>query len=173
MEPLIALGLACNVVQLVSFGHEVLSLARRLSKDGSPDANLADKSARLSDLSSELKDSLSAQNHARALDQNQLRLQTVANRCLSLSNNMAEELDKIRLKADPKGSNSKSQRTLLGQTWTSLRRKSKIQKLQAEMAQVEQTMQTIILTDMWYDLSRLFVVPKARLLTLNLIHPFS
>ena len=151
MDPLTALGVACNIMQIISFGHEVFSLARRLRKDGSPDASLADKSARLSDLSGELQNSLDMQQQTRPLSQNQLRLQNVAKKCLSLSNNLTEELDQIKWKTDPKGNNSKTQSRLLGQTWKSLWRKSKIDKLQAEMTQIEQTMQTTILTDIWYD----------------------
>jgi hypothetical protein len=159
MEPLTALGIACNVMQIISFGQEVFSLARHLSKDGSPDASLADKSARLSDLSGELQNSLNIQKQARPLEPNHLRLQNVARKCLSLTNNLAQEFDQIKWKANPKGTNSKTQRRLLGQTWKSLRRKSKIDKLQAEMTQIEQTMQTTILTDMWYDIFHLTMAP--------------
>ena len=87
----------------------------------------------------------------RPLSQNQLRLQNAANKCLSLSNSLTEELDQIKWKTDPKGNTSNTQRRLLGQTWKSLWRKSKMDKLQAEMTQIEQTMQTAILTDIWYD----------------------
>ena len=151
MDPISALGLACNVIQIIGFGQEVFSLARRLSKDSSPDPSLADTSARLSDLSGELQNSLNKQKQTGNLDQNQLRIQNVANKCLSLSNNLGEELDQIKWKADPNGTTSKTQRRLPGQIWRSLRRKSKIDKLQAEMTQIEQIMQTTILTDMWYD----------------------
>jgi hypothetical protein len=151
MDPLTVMGIACNVMQIISFGHEVFSLARRISKDGSPDASLADKSARLSDLSGELQSSLNMQQQTRPLNQTQLRLHNVAKKCLSSSNNLTEELDQIKWKTESKGSNSKTQRRLLSQTWKSLWRKSKIDKLQEEMTNIEQTMQTTILTDMWYD----------------------
>jgi hypothetical protein len=116
-------------MQIISFGHEVFSLARRISKDGSPDAILTDKSTRLSDLSKELKSSLNMQQQTTPLNQNQLRLLNVAKKCLTASADLTEELDQIKWKTESKDNNSKTQRRLVSQTWKSLWRKSKIDKL--------------------------------------------
>lgn len=37
MEGLVALGLVCNVFQIISFAHELYDVSKRVVKDGSPD----------------------------------------------------------------------------------------------------------------------------------------
>lgn len=151
MEALAAFGIACNVMQVVSFSHEIFNLAQRIAQDGSPDASLADKSAQLSDLSQDLQGSLKMQQQTKPLTENQQRLQRLAKKCLNSAESLTEELDKIKWKTGPDGTNSRTQRWFLSQTWKLWWRKSKIDKLQKEMTDVEQTLQSTILADLWYD----------------------
>ena len=149
MDPLTALSLACNVIQIVSFSHEIFTLANQIAKDGSPDANLAENATHLSELSQNLQDSLQSQK-AKSLTEQQQRLQKVAQKCLKASKDLTEELDKITWKPGPEGSNSKTQRKAVSQAWKTWWRKSKIEKLQKEMAEIERIMQSSILADLWY-----------------------
>jgi hypothetical protein len=149
MDPLTALSLACNVIQIVSFSHEIFTLANQIAKDGSPDANLAENATHLSELSQNLQESLQSQK-AKPLTEQQQRLQKVAQKCLKASKDLTEELDKITWKPGPEGSNSKTQRKAVSQAWKTWWRKSKIEKLQKEMAEIERIMQSSILADLWY-----------------------
>jgi hypothetical protein len=84
------------------------------------------------------------------LTEQQQRLQKVAQKCLKASKDLTEELDKITWKPGPEGSNSKTQRKAVSQAWKTWWRKSKIEKLQKEMAEIERIMQSSILADLWY-----------------------
>ena len=164
MDPLTALGIACNVMQILSFSHEIFTLARRIAHDGSPDASLADKSAHLSDLSEDLQGSLKKQQETKHLTKQQQCLQKVAKKCLGSAKDLAEELDNIKWKPGPSGSNSKAQRRLLSQTWKAWWGKSKIDNLEKEMTQAEQAMQSTMLSELWYETIPLMNVGLAQAL---------
>lgn len=50
LEPLIALSLTCNILQLISFGHETISLVKRVCEDGTFDQALNTHATRLNTL---------------------------------------------------------------------------------------------------------------------------
>ncbi len=58
MEPASALAVAFKAVKVVRFCKDVVQLERTISRDGSPDASLAEKSAQLSAISGDLEASL-------------------------------------------------------------------------------------------------------------------
>jgi hypothetical protein len=60
MEGLVALSLACNVFQVISFAHEIYDVSKRIIEDGSPDPTALDISSRLADLSQNLEDTIKA-----------------------------------------------------------------------------------------------------------------
>jgi hypothetical protein len=137
-------------LQIVSFSHETFTVAKRIAKDGSPDPNIADNVAHLSSLSQILEDELLSQQKKEPLTKHQQRLKEMAQKCLKISKDLKEELDKMKWKAEPGESCPKTERSVLSQTWKFGWAKSKMERLQKEMRGVEQTMQSSILTDMWY-----------------------
>src|ERR1700753_3864790 len=109
MDPLSALSPACAVMQVISFSNELFGVAKRIAKDGSPDANLADNVAHLSDLSQTLEDELLLQQKTKALTKHQKSLQEVAQKCLKRSRDLTGELYKIKWKPGPGDSGSKTE----------------------------------------------------------------
>lgn len=58
MEALTALGVACNVMQIVSFMHETFSSCKEILKSGQADPSLEENVKTISVLTKSLRDSL-------------------------------------------------------------------------------------------------------------------
>jgi len=58
-EVIAALGLACSVIQVISFASETFKLTRNVLKHGSPDPSLASKTKRLKELHATLEGDVS------------------------------------------------------------------------------------------------------------------
>jgi wobble nucleotide-excising tRNase len=149
MDPLSALTISCAVMQVISFSHEVFTVAKRIAEDGSPDANLADTATQLTGLSKNLQSHLATKQNTKPLNEAQQRLEKVAQKCLKTSKELTEELDKIEWKPGSGSAASKTKRSISSQTLTWWWRRSKIGRLQKEMREVEKTMQSSILEDLW------------------------
>ena len=149
MDPLSALAIAAAVMQVISFGHEVIDLSGKIKSDGSPDASLAEKSAQLSSTAKILGGKLGTKR-SKPLTKDQKTLQEIAEKCLDRGKKLTDELNKIEWKPSQDGSKPRVQRATISQTWMTWRRKPKIEKLEKDLKDIEQTMQTTILTSSWY-----------------------
>jgi hypothetical protein len=89
-------------MQVISFGHETISLCNRPHHGGSLDANLEHNARHLSSLSESLRDSINAARTARPLTRGQHDLQAVAERCLEASTKLLHELDKFATPGAPR-----------------------------------------------------------------------
>ncbi|KAI3549389.1 hypothetical protein CSPX01_02497 [Colletotrichum filicis] len=58
LEGIAGLSLACNVMQLISFGHEAISMCRRIHESGSPEPGLSEHAESLKGVCGELENSL-------------------------------------------------------------------------------------------------------------------
>jgi hypothetical protein len=58
MEPTVTLSAACNVIQLIQMGNEILSTVKRMYEDQSPNPNVASTSEALTRMTTDLKDFL-------------------------------------------------------------------------------------------------------------------
>lgn len=56
LEGLAALGLACNIFQVISFGRETLGLVKSVYRDGTLDNSLMDKITAIQDAASNIID---------------------------------------------------------------------------------------------------------------------
>lgn len=54
LEGLAALGLACNIIQVISFGRETLDLIKCVYRDGTIDESLMNKSTAIQDVAAEI-----------------------------------------------------------------------------------------------------------------------
>ena len=95
MDPLSALSLACNVMQVISFCHETISLCKRLHREGSSYPDLDDFAAHLSSLSSTLHDSIDTKKSNGRLDEQEKELQLVAKESYVASISLQAELAKV------------------------------------------------------------------------------
>ena len=150
MDPLSALAIAGAVMQVISFSHEMIELYGKIKSDGSPDASLAEKSTQLSSTAKILGDKLGTK-WPKPLTKDQKTLQQIAEKCLDRGKDLTDELNKIEWKPSQNGSKPRVQRGTISQMWMTWRRKPKIEKLEKDLKDVEQTMQTTILTSSWYE----------------------
>ncbi|KAL2678740.1 hypothetical protein Neosp_009491 [[Neocosmospora] mangrovei] len=90
MEPLAALGLACNIMQLLSFGGEVISLCRKVYKTGELDPSLKDYSSQTAKICESLNDNLSQRQTN--LGPDALALQQRATMCKAAADKLNHEL---------------------------------------------------------------------------------
>lgn len=91
MEPLAALGLACNIMQLLSFGGEAISLCRKVYKTGEIDPSLKDYSGQTAKICENLNDTLTQRQLN--LEPDALALQQRATMCKAAADRLNRELE--------------------------------------------------------------------------------
>ncbi|RSL70866.1 hypothetical protein CEP53_001751 [Fusarium sp. AF-6] len=91
MEPLAALGLACNIMQLLSFGGEAISLCRKVYKTGEIDPSLKDYSSQTAKICESLNDNLTQRQLN--LGSDALALQQRAIMCKTAADKLNHELE--------------------------------------------------------------------------------
>ncbi|KAI8665127.1 NACHT domain-containing protein [Fusarium sp. Ph1] len=101
MEPLAALGLACNIMQLLSFGGEAISLCRKVYKTGEIDPSLKDYSSQTAKICENLNDTLTQRQLN--LGPDALALQQRATMCKAAADRLNHELELLTPAAGPGG----------------------------------------------------------------------
>jgi hypothetical protein len=136
MEALVALGLACNILQLISFGRETISLVTRISKDGSTDINLAKDAQRIEQLSNELETAMS--NQSNIVSPKYQELLVIARDCKATAKDIKAEMDSL----------SASSWGKFGKIVKGLRQKSTLERLEKTLLLHQNTLQSRLLTEM-------------------------
>jgi len=145
MDPLTAFGLTCNIIQVLSFGHEVLSLCRRICRDGSPEPNLSHNSAHLNSLSKKLLESINAAQSCNSLSREQEDLRSIASKLMDVTTQLSQLLEEVTLDGADR------RRTAVANTMKYLLRyKRKIQLLEKAMMNFQNTLNSGTLTHLWY-----------------------
>jgi len=145
MEALVALGLACNVMQILSYASETCSLWKRLLETGDAHPTLRENAAAIATLSASLRDSLTNLPHPISEAENQLL--SLANSCLAASDSLTCELNRtIKIAAKGKlGAAIKSAvRLRLG--------KSRLERLAKDVRVYRETLESGLLLRIWYAL---------------------
>ncbi|KAE8444628.1 hypothetical protein EG329_014376 [Mollisiaceae sp. DMI_Dod_QoI] len=138
VELLAVLGIACNVMQCLSFGHEMISLYKKHLESGSADPSVADNAAIFASSSSKLGDSLASA--PQPLTKEESELLNVARKSLAAAIELAKELDKIR--GNPaKGSILASIRATLRH----VRRQRNVERLEKSMLDYQRTLNSGLL----------------------------
>jgi hypothetical protein len=143
METIAALALACNVMQLISFSREVITLAKQAATSGSVDAGLADRASRLSELMISLDETLS--QLPKPVPASHHGLRDVALKCRDASRDLRLELEKL---APSKGRGLNVMRTL-GSSLKIAARKSRIEKLEKTMLHWQQVLDSGLMLHVW------------------------
>lgn len=76
LDPLTAMGIACNVMQVISFCGETISLAKKIKADGTLDPNLCGYAEQLSTATMRLKQYVGSSE--KPLTKDQVELQEAA-----------------------------------------------------------------------------------------------
>lgn len=138
VDPLTCLGIACNVMQVISFSHEIYSVVKRIKEDGSVDEELRQHADHISESSQGLENYLDRVANQQ-LPRNQTNLKDVASKCLKTSKKIQAKLDQI----DNTRGGSVSRAIKL--SWT----KSSLARLEKDMQHYQDAMQSQILVHLW------------------------
>jgi len=138
MEPLITLGLACNVMQVISFGHEAVSMCQRVHQSGSPlyDNNFEKVTKQLAELSANLAGDLTKQSQP--LNRGDKALVDIANDCTKAVTDILDELGFLKGKQNDLRDALK---IAIKTAW----RKKRLTRLEKNLAEWQKTMETGIL----------------------------
>ena len=142
LEPLAALGLACNILQIVDVGRQTITLIKTIYREGTPDATLEENAEILRAISKQIStctSNLTAQRTKR--DQQLLKL---ANNCSAAAQDLQEE---VRfLIGTAKKENLISALKIAAKTnW----RKRRLGRLKESLDEAERLMQTGLLGRIW------------------------
>jgi hypothetical protein len=138
LDPLTCLSIACSVMQIISFSHDVTSIAKRIKKDGTADPQLREHADNLSKSSEGLEQYLQCCD-LKQLPKNQSDLREIASKCLETSKEIQSKMDKID------SSRGFPVLRALKLKW----RKGDFEKLEQDMRKYQDTMQTHILVHLW------------------------
>lgn len=140
LEPLAALGLACNVLQLVEVGHETIDLIKTVYRGGSPDATLDQHAAILKSISDEAKTCRRPTN----CPKHEHQLFAAAERCSTAARDLREEIQFLVGNAK-QGSLASTLKVVAKTNW----RRRRIERLKESLDSTETLMQTGLLIRIW------------------------
>lgn len=136
MDPLSAIGLISSVITFIDFGYEVISASEevRASATGTTKAN-----DHVEFLNNRMKpvavDLAAAKLHVGYLTEDQKQIVEVADKCLQISDDLQNLLDKLR------ATNPRSKRQVLGALARNARNRGKKKDLETRLDQCRQLLQ--------------------------------
>ncbi|KAK3689216.1 hypothetical protein B0T22DRAFT_367154, partial [Podospora appendiculata] len=138
MEALAALGVACIIMQVLSCGHELFSLCKRLFRTGKADYALKENAEAMQRLSMTLQKSLAVlPQHATEAEHELLK---IADACLASSTELVAELEKAS-----GGSTKGKWGAAIGSALKMKLRMGHIEHLEKKMQQCQQTLESGLL----------------------------
>lgn len=140
LEAVAILGLACNVMQVISFSHEAISNWRRIY-DGSNDDGMASTASSLNDSSSSLQNFLVRLQPATA---DEISLIELARKCSEASERVRAVVEKYKV-TGKKGKRFRSVLLTAKKTWN----KGKLDKVESDLNGCKDALETRILVRLW------------------------
>ena len=137
MDPLSALSIACNVMQVVSFGLETISLCKAIYTNTHPDSRLADSGRHLEDLGASITRQLN-QCSAEPTSKDKAFL-SVAKQCADDAKALQNEIAYLAPKK------VHEIRAAIGATGRSFWRRRKLERLEGNLARSQRTLETYML----------------------------
>lgn len=150
LEPLVALGLTCNILQIVDVGRQTVGLIRKVYQGGIPDDTLNENAASLGSLSDEVK---KCQHPARC-PMHEKKIVEAAERCSTAAMELREEI-RFLVENARKGSLASAIKVVAKTNW----RKRRLDRLQRNLEDTEKLLQMNLLERTWYVISRLLYPP--------------
>jgi hypothetical protein len=138
LEPLAALGLACNILQLIETASKTASTCKSIFQTGAPDPSLGRTTAHLTTAFDQLNQALTAAPGPKNSDW--AALLEVARDCSTTALNLKTEVAKISDEA-PKGKYSSA----ISGALKAMVRKGKIEKLEKSLAAHQKALETHLL----------------------------
>jgi hypothetical protein len=138
LEPLAALGLACNVMQVIDFACETTSACRAIFRTGTPNPSFTSATAHMTKALEDLNRFLDSSPKSSNLDEQELL--DVAKESLAVASDLKAEVGKISNEA----SKGKYSSAISGALKVKFR-KGKIEKLEQSLAAHQKVLETQIL----------------------------
>jgi hypothetical protein len=148
MEALAALGLACNIIQVLNAANEAYSLSKRLLETGNAYPGLAENATAIKALSTSLQESLAtiSQPHTEA----ERQLLSLAKSCYTSAQELSCELDKL---AGSAGIQGKLRESIKAGVKLRLR-KGRLERLEKDMRACHTTLESGLLLRIWFVLTQ-------------------
>lgn len=142
LEPLAALGLACNILQLIEIGCNTIKLAKNIYQSSTPviDKALQENAAVLSTISSEVKGAKRPASLSK-LDQ---QLVTIADKCFAAARDLEEEV-RFLLTNAKQNQLAATLKVVAKTTW----RKRRLERLKESLDTAEKLMTKTLLAQIW------------------------
>lgn len=140
LEPIAALGLACNILQVVGIGRETVRLARKVYQDGELDPALGENAELLRKISDAIRTTATA---TAARDKQLLNL---ADKCHGAARNLDEEVKFLHGVPGGKAKLMVALRVAAKTTW----RKRRLDNLDRKLKETEAHLQTGLLARILY-----------------------
>lgn len=142
LEPLAALGLACNIFQLIEVGRDTIKLAKDIYQSSTPsiDKALEDNATVLGDISREVK-AVQRPTRSSKLEQ---QLLVTAERCSSAARDLEEEV-RFLLGNAKRNQLASTLKAVAKTTW----RKRRLDRLRESLESAEKLMTTTLLAQIW------------------------
>lgn len=139
LEPLAALSLACNVLQLVELGQKTIKCIEKAYQGQTPHKELKDNATELERLTNEMRKS-------KAPEENEYDkiLHLSVDRCSAAASKLQKELDLVVRSAEPG-----SFRSAVKVTFAALGRQHRLGKLKQNLDMEENQMRTRLLVQIW------------------------
>lgn len=155
LEPLAALSLACNVLQLVEVGRQTIDLIKTVYRGGTPDDSLDRNAAVLGSISHEVKTCKRPANCPKYEQQ----LLVAAERCSTAARDLREEIQFLVGNAK-QGCLASTLRVVAKTNW----RRRRLERLKENLDSTEKLMQTGLLTRIWWVHSQNYAIIIALLI---------
>ena len=150
LDPLSALGVAASVIQLVEFSTPIISKGQHLYKSPSGTSAENEETAaaakRLKDLARGIQESL--QTGPDTGDEDQDALEAITSECLKVADELALELEKLKVSAGAKFRRWKSFRQALKYAWS----KEKLENTRRRLIELREDLGTHVIVDLRYIL---------------------
>lgn len=142
LEAMAALGLACSILQVISFGHDTISRVKQIYQNGTPDGALLENAGHLREVASRIESAQVPSAAASALH-DQILL-TVAKKCETAARDLQEEV-KFIVEGAAAGSLGATLKVVVKTNW----RKRRLERLEKDLRDAERLMQTGLLAQTW------------------------
>lgn len=144
MEALASLGIACNVMQVISFAHETFSLCKRLYEEGEANPSLGANAKTMAVLTKTLQGTI-LDHAAKPVTEADHEMQSIARKCLDAANRLVAKLEDLG-QAESRGHLTKTVKAAFKHWW----RSDELRKLRDEMREYQKTLDSGLILRIWF-----------------------
>ena len=143
LDPLTGVSLLANIIQVVDFSAQTISLCKQIHKDGQGRPELVEAAADFSVANERLQDTLKPITQPSVLDAQDQVLYDLSTKACKTAGELATELERLHV-CDGKGRMMHSVQLALKTLWG----KSRVEKLRTQMEDYRRALDSSILVDL-------------------------